>query len=726
MNEAKRLKLEKKDTEVREVMAYKAELQKIFERRYPDVVKIVSVDAKTRPLRFIRSIFKTQFFLNFLDFFDVYYLNLETKLHKVNHVFNSEFVSLHTVFVNFYHFLYAVRETVNSRIEAPHQFLLQRLEECMAYSSRPSSVPATPATELFCTFSDRKYSEMYYFYKFYLLINEKMDVNLHNFSDNMLNTHTRMFFIYAVNNKKFSQILDSTCAEEEYRWVDICISWVLFSDFYSLILDSTHRGSSFSFIRQFITERVLPNPNPQTANHVKFNVLFAAEAISLLVDGKGVNYSRFIALFNLDEQYALLHKDQAVVSEEDQKVLALFHIKKDDAENRELMIQYLKRTYFKKSRSSDETAITMAITSVIDESKANGAQDLLTMSFTYADHILVNYVKLFLMYASRDEHYAKIADFLIQHEVFFELANLNRPEDDLAYKSIIEKLALNDKNFLFEKKNGKQTSQFPHDVALYRSVLNESLRKRYKKILDTTSLKLMAMAQVNEQQNVEKSAEDFDIFSEFMEMGQQDVKIYAMDEEKAFDKVNKEMKLTQTNWQSNPSLSIIKITQIEKVDPNAPQTTRPQTGMTAETLAMMPLDATKMLQRAEQLEDKMIREEKRDFQNFGYSEQVIVEGQVERMAEKYHVEGAFLDTDVTTPTLMETLLTFGESVQMATTFLEEAQESHHSVSEGEGQEEKARARSLASVAPIRRTTLRASRRLTGRRPMAMVARRVRI
>lgn len=668
VNEAKRLNALKKPKEAAEVMSYKAELQRVFELRYPNVVKIMSDDARKRPLRFIKSIFKTQFFLNFLDFFDMFYYRRPGSVERANPVLQSEFISIHTVFINFYHFLYSLRNLVNGRIESPYIFVLERLQECMVYASRSSTAQPNPELETICTFSDRKYAELYYFYKFYLILSGKADLPLTNFSEEMLNTHMRMFFIYAINSGRFSQELENRCKSEKDRWNDLCISWVLFRDFHSLILDSTHRGSSFSFVRQFITEKVLPNPNALSVKHVKFNVLFAAEAISLLVDGKGVNYSRFIALFNLDDQYALVKPDQRTVSGEDEKVLALFKVTPGDALNRDLMVQYLKRTYFKKGRTSNEQAMTLAVSSVIDES--SGPTDgVLRSFFTFGDHVIVNYVKLFLMYSTRDEHYSKIADFLIANNVFFELANLNRPEDDMAYRSMLEKTALQDPNYVQEKKTGKATSEHPHNIAMYRKVLFKSLAKRYKKMVETAAVKLRAMAQVDQKQNVEKSADEFDIFGEFLEMGKQDVEKSVTVEEKQFDKLNEAIRVDIKDWSNNPTMKEIKIWASQKDEEVKSTRTSSSSGITREAWVMTAGDSKAMLQRAEQMEDQLIAQEKIDPQNFGFSEKSIISDHVNRIAIRFKVNGNYVETGMKTNTIMESLLAFKDNVETAKEFI---------------------------------------------------------
>lgn len=555
VNEAKNLELSNKIEESQRVIEYQNELTTIFEKRYPNLTSIMSADAQAHPRRFMKSIYKTLFFLKFLDFFDLFYIHFNDENEPIFPILKNDYISIHSVFINFYHFLYSLRNIIKIEIENPHLFVLEKMEECLVYSARSTSAAIDFGLEEFCVFSNRKYAEIYYFYKFYLVILNKLEnISLKNFNEDELNTHTRMFFLFALNSPRFKRLLNEKCKEENSKWLDICISWVIFGEFYELIIDSTHSGLSFSFVKNFMMQKVLPNQNVKSASHVKFNILFAAEAVSLLVEGQGVNFGRFISLFNLNEHYLSTRPNNSEIALEDKSILELFQIQKTDTSNRLLMIQYLKKTYFKKARTSNEHAITLAITSILDEPTIQ-KNNLLLTAFTYAGHVIVNFVKLFLMYATKDQHFEKITDFLIDQRVFFELANLNRPIDDAFYKKVIAEIASKDQNYLVEKENlrmkkSAQKTSFPHDLDNYRKILFSMLQKRYESILRKTTIKLMKMTQADSHKNVQKEKNKFDIFKEFYKIGILEIKQNKPIETKNFEELNSNLALSSKHFGS--------------------------------------------------------------------------------------------------------------------------------------------------------------------------------
>ena len=88
---AKKYKMLNNDTEFGKVMEYKKELTNTFEKRYPGLQKKYSKDVQKKPFRFIKSIYKTEFFLNFLDFFNLFFPM--TKQHKLH---NWQFIQTKT------------------------------------------------------------------------------------------------------------------------------------------------------------------------------------------------------------------------------------------------------------------------------------------------------------------------------------------------------------------------------------------------------------------------------------------------------------------------------------------------------------------------------------------------------------------------------------------------------------------------------------------------------
>ena len=140
------------------------------------------------------------FMVKFMDFFDLYYnYHLNKESSKLN---PTGLHQIHLIFNNFYHFLNLVRLQVHAEETEPYAFVLDHLEKCLMETDIEEGEKPEFFADSICVFSHRKYAEMYFFYKLYLLkFNKPLPaeyppLNLEPFEGGRMNTHVRLLLFY--------------------------------------------------------------------------------------------------------------------------------------------------------------------------------------------------------------------------------------------------------------------------------------------------------------------------------------------------------------------------------------------------------------------------------------------------------------------------------------------------------------------------------------------------
>lgn len=114
----------------------------------------------TRETSLIKHKFGVEFITQFFDFFDYYIPSEESQ---------AIYANIHLVFENFYHFINKLRFVMSSEEENSYMYVLDNLEMCLRFTDHYDAESASNPISQVCDFSHRKYAEMYFFYKFYLL-----------------------------------------------------------------------------------------------------------------------------------------------------------------------------------------------------------------------------------------------------------------------------------------------------------------------------------------------------------------------------------------------------------------------------------------------------------------------------------------------------------------------------------------------------------------------------
>ena len=202
---------------------------KLVELNVRNARKKLRKDLLVNPIM-IEKLPALDFFVHFFDFFDYY--------EKLTKTPTPVYIDYHRIFFSFYEFINQVRSEILDDIENPYQFLLEQMEICLVETMNTEEWVGDISRNRICRFSHRKYSEMYFFYKIYLIAtNKPFTSGLQDFSGYHFNTHTRIFMLFASENLLFGSTLTNACQNlSDAKKESICISWKV----YNILLTYVH------------------------------------------------------------------------------------------------------------------------------------------------------------------------------------------------------------------------------------------------------------------------------------------------------------------------------------------------------------------------------------------------------------------------------------------------------------------------------------------------------
>jgi len=391
----------------------------------------------------IKRINSFNFFNNFLDFF-TYFKEIQQP--------NATYGDYNLVYLNFYNFLLRIRVEINDEVLDPYTLVYTKLNDCLQYTSRIEMMYNHEELKNLCVFSHRKYAEMLFFYKTYVIVNDKPGhFDLAPFPTADFNTHVRLFLSFMNQNSNFSKSFAALCNQSEES---ICKSWDIFEDIlYQL---STFKTAGVKFTA----------PVYKKIDHESFkdqmSVVNAFEAISLVyVKSNNKDYEKLI------RNVKYTHNGRVVII--------------DDAES---LADYLARTFRKLEFTHNEIAVSSVVKSIL----AN--RETLIPFLKYSDNLFFDYIKIFLLFANSDAEFKLIADLLVENQIdLAKLAFINSPDHDTFYSEIISGI-----NALAD--NRKEIS----DQATY---LRSKLQERYSLITGICTSKA-AQDLVNSKNDVEE------------------------------------------------------------------------------------------------------------------------------------------------------------------------------------------------------------------------------
>lgn len=362
----------------------------------------------TKPLdeKFLERSSGVEFFRNFLDFFD-YYEKIEKDPKAVN-------VDYYRVYLQFYQILAHLRRGDIQAFENPHEYVLLKIQECMIITDAQEAIVPLSQLRTHCVFSYRKYAEVLYFYKMYLLqTNKRVGRALLEF-EHGFDVHTRMFISFAAQNLAFSTTLNLNC-ETNPDLHAICTSWNTFKAVTGYVrnenmlehdlngqLAAIAAGTPASKINMFngFEAAFFFNGHSNVAQNYKLNKLFATEGVDT---NEGVGQLlKFVA--------------------DDEQALTL----------------YLSRTYKKLTLEASELKIFDFVSQVLaSEETGQVGSDVLINYLYFIDRVAPFHVKIFLQYAQTEAHFGRIARVLINNDISTNLIAINDPAKDEFFRGLV-------------------------------------------------------------------------------------------------------------------------------------------------------------------------------------------------------------------------------------------------------------------------------------------------
>lgn len=390
---------------------------------------------------FLERAYGIEFFYNFVDFYE-YYENIRQEAQAVN-------VDYYRVYLQFYQILSHFRRGNLKIIENPHEYVLRKIEYCMNVAEAQQGWSNLGKMKQNCLFSYRKYAEVLSFYKIYLLATKKnvrQELQMSTKGE-QFNVHTRMFLVFSNSNAQYGQLLDLNC--QAFPTEPICVSWKVYSDILSFIRS---KGALYSEFARKIEK--LPNlSKPET----KINIFNGLEAAYLFNKRSNmVDWSVVSELFSTDNQLA--------VAQGSAKGFA--KILKFEEADTDVLTTYLIRTYKKLDVSLTEETLATAIYGIMEgHEDSSDKDDSLSTFLLYNNRIVPFYIKLFLQYSVKDEHFRRIAQLLIRNNINSDLIAINDMDKDAFFLS-------------FAKETAKMTQ--PEAVHHIKEKLKNEYAKLYK------------------------------------------------------------------------------------------------------------------------------------------------------------------------------------------------------------------------------------------------------
>jgi len=273
-----------------------------------------------------------------------------------------------------------------------------------------------------CHFSHRKYAEMYFFYKIYLIqANKPFTSGITEHSMLRFNTHTRVFLLFAHDYSPYQMTLNNICDDVQQSEESICVSWKLFNSLMNYIHSENLPLGHFQ-------DQVQKLKNLDNVN-MRINIINALEAVYMVAKPGRINmvdWEKVMFVFD----FFRMNKQS--------KLHNMLEFKKEDKGQ---LANYLKRTYQKLTVDPNEAMLARVVQEIMNgKQDVNPDKDSLLTYLHFANEIVPFYLKLFLQFSTKDAHFERIAQILIDNKISFELIRLNDIDDDDFFISLAENL----------------------------------------------------------------------------------------------------------------------------------------------------------------------------------------------------------------------------------------------------------------------------------------------
>lgn len=329
---------------------------------------------------------------------------------------NAEAVAVdyYRYYLTFYQIVAAFRRGQIQNFKNPQQYVLLKLEECMNIADAQDSFVGVNHLHVHCVHSYRKYAEVYYFYKMYLLAEHKnVDVNQSILNNGNILVHARAFLVFATSNQLFASTLTDYCAHGGLR--SICQAWTFFN---SVIYFLRAESVSTSQFQQSVDQMGVLSAEQ------RINLINGLEAALLHTPrGNNIIAYRFDSLFARDGVDTLSGLGKAL---------------KFTSEDHADLSTYLSLTYKKLLITPNELAITEFVQEVLN-SEATGdiKTDKLLSYLAYGGRVVPLFIKLFLQYAVTRAQFERLARVLIDFGISTNLVHINNSENDDFFRGIV-------------------------------------------------------------------------------------------------------------------------------------------------------------------------------------------------------------------------------------------------------------------------------------------------
>jgi len=339
--------------------------------------------------------------------FMVSHLDLFAHYTPINPTPGATYFDYGPMFMNLYNFLNTLRAEMLTSVGDPHEYVVQKLEGCLEFTETIAQFTPEHANTV-CKLSHRKYAEMYYFYKAYLLEKSKPAAGpLTPYADRTFDTHVRLFINFAQAESR--HLMTEECGRNSKT--PICVTWNLFSQ---LLAYLHHVNLRSDYLVEVV--RALDWANPST----NFHVLGALE--SVYYNAEHSNIKEYSKLLGLIEAMSASGVEILNFGPSDVPALAL----------------YLKRTYRKLIFSKQEEHVAQAVREILASSTHSDlAQDFFGTFLVFGDVVYLDYIKLFLLLASTDAEYTRIAEVIVKAKGGKTLIRLNDEQTHFEYSSFI-------------------------------------------------------------------------------------------------------------------------------------------------------------------------------------------------------------------------------------------------------------------------------------------------
>lgn len=356
-------------------------------------------------------------------------------------------------FATFYAFIYKLRINMDAEVVNLHRYVLDKLTYCMGYTSgtlkdekgNPRTVK-DPISEDLCHLSYRKYAELYFIYKLYLILKKGYnDLTFENFDLNILPIRAGSFFYLAGILGSVGKKVSDICNTPANTNTRICQVYSIFSFALPEIKNNLMTLSTFSDYTNLLSEKfkLKDKTGPLTAE--KFQLLLVTDALYQVTKGIPMMVNIFEGRFN--PMQALTAEGQKTIPQNPAAEKFLWALK-DTPEDRAQMTEYLRLSFKKRFIEPEEVQIRITVQTLLQQitevkAKPGYKEDdvnVLSLStlFTMRGLHSTSLIKLFLMFCNSVEDFALVTEYIVKRKVFLEIVGVENEREEETIRTIIK------------------------------------------------------------------------------------------------------------------------------------------------------------------------------------------------------------------------------------------------------------------------------------------------